>query len=143
MPEAQWLETLDRHLALALFPARTTGLLFSIFGAVALLLAVSGLFGVIAYSVSQRTREIGIRIALGAKQTDVLTMILRQGMTLAGVGIVIGLAAAFALTRVIRSLLYGIGPADLLTFTTVTIALTMVALCACWLPARRAARADP
>ena len=137
------LGTLEQHLALALFPARTTGLLLSIFGAVATLLAISGLFGVIAHSVSQRTREIGIRVALGAKQADVLKMILRQGMKLAGIGIVIGLTGAFALTRLIRTLLYGVGPTDLLTFTAVPTALAAIALLACLLPARRAAKVDP
>src|SRR5436190_6259419 len=112
MPEAQWLETLDRHLALALFPARTTGLLFSLLGAVALLLAISGLFGVIAYSVSQRTREIGVRMALGASRRNVVHMVLKQGSILAGLGIGAGLVAALAATRLLRSLLYGVRPLD-------------------------------
>jgi predicted permease len=137
------LETLDRHLALALFPARTTGLLFSVFGAVALLLAVSGLFGVIAYSVSQRTREIGVRMALGASRGSVVNMVLGQGFRLAGFGIGAGLAAALAATRLLRSLLYGVSPLDPATFIAVPLLLVAVSMLACLLPARRAARVDP
>ncbi|HEY3236830.1 MAG TPA: FtsX-like permease family protein, partial [Polyangiaceae bacterium] len=137
------LETLDRHLALALFPARTTGLLFSVFGAVALLLAVSGLFGVIAYSVSQRTREIGVRMALGASRRDVVHMVLSQGLRLAALGIGAGLVAALAATRLLRSLLYGVSPLDPATFVAVPLLLVLVSTLACLLPARRAARVDP
>src|SRR5437762_2011183 len=137
------LETLDRHLALALFPSRTTGLLFSVFGAVALLLAVSGLFGVIAYSVSQRTREIGIRMALGAHRGTVLEMVLRQGMKLAGAGVAVGLVGAFAATGFLRSLLLGVSPIDPVTFVLVPLLLLVVTLAACLLPARRAASTDP
>jgi predicted lysophospholipase L1 biosynthesis ABC-type transport system permease subunit len=135
--------TLEQHVALALFPARATGLLMSVLGAVATLLAVAGLFGVIAYSVSQRTREIGVRMALGAKQAEVLRMVLRQGLKLAGVGILIGLAGALALTRFLGYLLYGIQATDPLTFLVIPLLLATVALLACWLPARRAARVDP
>jgi ABC-type antimicrobial peptide transport system permease subunit len=137
------LQTLDQHLALALFPARATGLLFSILGAVALLLAVSGLFGVIGYSVSQRTREIGIRMALGAHRGKVVGMVLRQGLMLAGTGTMIGLAGAFVATRWLRSLLFGVSPMDPVTFALVPLLLLAVALLACVLPARRAAQTDP
>jgi putative ABC transport system permease protein len=137
------LGSLEQHLALALFPARATGLLLSVFGAVATLLAVSGLFGLIAYSVSQRTCEIGVRMALGARQSDVLRMILRQGMKLAGLGIVIGVAGAFALTHLMGALLYGIRATDPLTFFIISFSLAAIALLACWIPARRAARVDP
>jgi predicted permease len=137
------LGTMEQHLALALFPARTTGLLFAVLGAVAMLLAVSGLFGVITYSVSQRTREIGVRMALGAKQADVLKMVLQQGVKLAGAGILIGLAGAFAATRLMRNLLYGIGATDPATFCLISLLLATVALIACWLPARRAAKVAP
>ena len=112
-------------------------------GAVALLLAISGLFGVIAYSVSQRTREIGIRMALGAKRGKVVEMVLRQGMILAGAGTLIGLAGAFAATRLLSSLLLGVGPLDPLTFALVPMLLLVVALLACVIPARRAAKVDP
>jgi putative ABC transport system permease protein len=137
------LETLDRHLALALFPARATGLLFSLFGAVALLLAVSGLFGVIAYSVSQRTREIGVRVALGASRRNVMDLVLRQGLMLAGLGIGAGLLASLAATRLLRTLLYGVSPLDPATFVGVPLLLVAVSMLACVLPARRAARVDP
>jgi len=137
------LQTLDQHLALALFPARATGLLFSIFGAVALLLAVSGLFGVIAYSVSQRTREIGIRMALGARRGKVVGMVLRQGLILAGTGTLMGLAGAFVATGLLRSLLFGVSPMDPVTFALVPLLLLAVALLACVLPARKAAQTDP
>jgi predicted permease len=137
------LVTLEQHLGLALFPARTTGLLFGVLGAVALLLAVSGLFAVIAYSVSRRTREIGIRMALGAQHRDVLAMVLRQGILLAAWGVLIGLAGAIATSRVLRGLLYGISPLDPCSFAGVPLALIAAALLACWLPARRAAKLDP
>jgi predicted permease len=137
------LETLDRHLALALFPARTTGLLFSVFGAVALLLAVSGLFSVIAYSVSQRTREIGVRMALGASRRNITRMVVRQGVKLAGFGIGAGLVASLAATRLIHGLLYGVSPMDPVTFVAVPSLLLTVSLLACLLPARRAASVDP
>src|SRR6185503_1413246 len=113
------------------------------FAAVALLLAAVGLYGVLAYTVTQRTREIGIRTALGAQLPDVIGLVLRQGMRLAGLGILIGLAGAFVLTNLIRSLLFGVAPTDPLTFAIIPVMLAAVALLACWLPARRAARIDP
>lgn len=137
------LGTLEQHLTLALFPARTTGLLLSVFGAVAMLLAVSGLFGVITHSVSQRTREFGIRIALGAQRGEIVAMVLRQGMKLAGMGVLVGLAGAFAATRLLSGLLFGVSPVDPITFLAVPLLLAAVALLACWLPAQRATRIDP
>jgi putative ABC transport system permease protein len=134
---------LEQHLSLALFPARATGLLFSICGAVALLLALSGLFGVMAYSVSQRRREFGIRMALGASRRDVLRTVLGQGVRLAGCGIAVGLSGALAATRLLGSLLYGIGPRDPATFMAIPALLMTVALLASLLPALRAARLDP
>ncbi len=137
------LTALERHLSLALFPMRTSGLLLGVLGLVALALAVSGLFGVIAYSVSQRTREVGIRMALGAQRRDVLRLVLRQGLTLAGIGVGIGLVGALIATQLLRSLLFGVGPADPVTFLGIPLLLLLVAWLACWLPARRAARIDP
>ena len=131
------LGTLEQHLALALFPTRTTGLLFSLFGAVGTLLAVSGLLGVIAYSVSQRTREIGIRVALGAQRSDVQTMVVRQGMKLVVIGILVGLGGAVAATRLLRNLLFGVSPIDPVTFTLVPMLLVRCGV-ACLLPARTA-----
>jgi predicted permease len=137
------LTTLEQHLSLALFPVRTSGLLLGVLGIVALVLAVSGLFGVIAYSVSQRTREVGIRMALGAQQRDVLRLVLRQGLKLAGIGVGLGLLGALAATQLLRSLLFGINPTDPATFLVIPLLLLAVAWVACWLPARRAARVDP
>ena len=117
--------------------------LLSGFAGVALLLAAIGLYGVLAYTVTQRTQEIGIRTALGAQRPDVIGLVLRQGMTLAGLGVLIGLAGAFVLTNVIRSLLFGVAPTDPLTFAVIPVMLATVALLACWLPARRAAKVDP
>src|SRR5262249_47809659 len=137
------LGTLEQHLALALLPTRTTALLFSLFGAVAMLLAVSGLFGVVAYAVSQRTHEIGIRVALGAQENDVLAMVLRQGMKLTTIGILVGLVGALAVTRLLRSLLFGVNPIDPMVFTVVPLLLLAVALLACYVPALRATKVDP
>jgi putative ABC transport system permease protein len=113
------------------------------FGALALALACIGMYGVISYSVAQRTREIGVRMALGAARNDVFGMVLGQGARLAGLGIVIGLAAAFAVTRTMASFLYGVQATDPLTFACVSLLLVAVALLACYLPARRATRVDP
>ncbi|HKS37678.1 MAG TPA: ABC transporter permease [Verrucomicrobiae bacterium] len=123
-------------------PRLQTGLL-SLFAGLALMLAAVGLYGVLAYAVAQRQREIGVRLALGAQKRDVLSLVIGQGMKLALAGVGIGLLAALALTRVIRSLLYGVTPADPVTFAGVSLLLVSVALLACWLPARRAARIDP
>jgi predicted permease len=137
------LGTLEQHLSLALFPARATGLSFSVLGAVALLLALAGLSGVIAYSVSRRTPEFGVRMALGATRANVRGMVLRQGLRLAGAGIVAGLVAAVLVTRLLRGLLYGISPTDPATFIAVPCLLMAVSIVACLLPARRAANVDP
>jgi putative ABC transport system permease protein len=118
-------------------------LLMTVFGASALLLAAIGIYGLMAYSVEQRTQEIGIRLALGAASADVRRMIVVQGMRLAIVGVVIGLASAFGLARIISTLLYGVTARDPLVFVAVPLMLTMVALVGVWLPARRAIRVDP
>ncbi|MBO0799541.1 MAG: FtsX-like permease family protein, partial [Blastocatellia bacterium] len=109
----------------------------------ALLLAGIGLYGMMAYSVTRRTREIGVRMALGARAADVLLMFIRQGMRLVVIGVAIGLAVAIALTRLVSSWLYGVSPIDPMTFGCVGLLLGLIALFACWLPARRAAKVDP
>lgn len=122
---------------------RFTMQLVGLFGLLALLLAAVGIYGVIAYSVTQRTREIGIRVALGASKTEILRWVLKQGMMLTIAGVVVGLLGALALTRLLRSLLFGIGPTDVLTYGILAALLTLVALIACYVPARRATKVDP
>jgi len=124
-------------------PERLNLTLLGIFAAIALALAVIGLYGVLAYAVTQRQREIGVRMALGAQRRDVLGLVIGQGMKLALIGVAIGLLGSFALTRVLQNLLFEVKPSDPLTFAAVTSLLCLVVLLACWLPARRAARVHP
>jgi predicted permease len=135
--------TMEEHLRDALFLPRLAGTLFGIFGFVGLLLAAVGLYGVMSYSVSRRTREIGIRLALGSQIGGVQRLIIRQGMLLAIIAVALGLAAALAVAKLFNAFLYGVQPHDLLTFTVVPAFLIAVTFLACWLPSRRASRVDP
>jgi predicted permease len=137
------VRTIAEHLESAVFVQRMVASLLTVFGALALLLATVGLYGVIAALAAQRTPEIGMRMALGATRGDIVSLILKQGlgMTLTGIGI--GLAGAFALTRLFKSLLVGVSATDGVSFGGTTLLLMLVALAACYLPARRAARIDP
>jgi putative ABC transport system permease protein len=137
------LETLDQAVADSSAQPRFQAAVLGSFGALGLLLALIGIYGVLSYSVAQRTNEIGIRMALGASRGDTLRMIIGEGMALTGVGIAIGIAGALALTRVLNSFLFEIKPNDPLTFAGVATALVLAALAACWIPARRAMRVDP
>ncbi|HET6973964.1 MAG TPA: ABC transporter permease [Pyrinomonadaceae bacterium] len=136
-------QTLEQMLSTSVAPRKFNMMLLGIFAGVALVLAAVGLYGVMSYSVSWRTQEIGIRMALGAKRTDVLRMVVRQGMTMTLIGLALGLVGVIALSRVMVGLLYGVSPTDPLTFTGVSIVLLLVALLACLIPARRATRVDP
>ena len=135
--------TMDSYVTDAMAQARFMLTLIGIFAGMALLLASTGLYGVISYSVRQRTREIGVRVAFGADERDVLTLVLRSGMTVALGGIAVGLVAALALTRVVESLLVGVRAIDPSTFVGIPLILLLVALVATYIPARRAMRVDP
>jgi putative ABC transport system permease protein len=137
------VRTMEQVLAQSISRQRFQMLLIAIFASVGLVLASVGIYGVISYSVTQRTHEIGIRMALGAQGRDVLRMIIGQGMLLTLIGVGVGLAVAFLLTRVMASLLYGVSATDPLTFIAVSVLLTLVALLACFIPARRAMKVDP
>ena len=137
------VQTLDALLGTSVAPRRFNMMLLGIFAGVALVLAMVGLYGVMSYSVSWRTHEIGIRMALGAERADVLRLVVRQGMTMTFIGLALGLLAAFFMSRVLVGLLYGVSAKDPLTFAGVSIVLLVVALLACLIPARRATRVDP
>jgi putative ABC transport system permease protein len=137
------VRTMEGWLARSLSRSRFSALLLAVFAGVAALLAGIGIYGVMSYSVAKRTHEVGIRLALGARGRDVLKLVVGQGMKLASIGLALGLAVAVAMTRLMEKLLFGVSPTDPLTFIVVALMITIVALLACWLPARRAARVDP
>ena len=136
-------ETMQRVVADSIARQRFTMILFAAFAAVALLLAGIGIYGVLSYVVGQRTKEIGVRMALGARRGDVLRAFLRDGARMTLIGIALGGIAALALTRLMSSILFEVKPADPLTFGGVAVLLSMIALLACYIPARRAASLDP
>jgi putative ABC transport system permease protein len=135
--------TMEEVVSNSVAQKRFSMLLLAIFAAVALLLAAVGIYGVMSYSVTQRTHEIGIRMALGANQSDVMKMVIRQGMTVTLIGVAIGLTGAFLVMRFISSLLFGVSSYDPMTFVVIPLILAGVALAACFVPARRATKVDP
>ena len=137
------LHTMDEQMEQRNWPYRVFGSLFAIFAVIALLLASVGLYAVIAHSVSQRTQEIGVRMALGATGSHVMRLVFSQGMTQLGLGLAIGLAAAVAVTKVLKALLVDVSPTDPATFVATALVLTLAAAGGCWIPARRAMRVDP
>ena len=137
------VRTMNDWIDLSVAGARYRTMLLGIFAGVALLLASTGIYGVMSYSVAQRTHEIGVRMALGARRWDVLKLVIRQGMLLVVIGVILGLFGAFALTRVMSSLVFGVTTKDPVTFAAVALVLTLVALIACYIPARRATKVDP
>jgi putative ABC transport system permease protein len=137
------VRTMEERMGASLAGTRFNTLLLSLFAAMALILAVIGLYGVISYTVSECTREIGVRMALGAQTGDVLRFVVGEGMTLTLVGVGIGLLASFGLTRLMKDMLFGVGPTDPLTFVAIAVLLTAAALLACYIPARRATKVDP
>lgn len=142
LPESR-TKDMAKRLTEQVAEPRLYALLLSLFAGIALLLAVVGIYSVLAYSVAQRTQEFGIRLALGAQSGNVLKLVIKQGLTLALLGIGIGLAGALALTRLLKNLLFNVSATDPLTFATISLVLVLVALLACWIPARRATKVDP
>jgi predicted permease len=137
------VQTMDQIVSDSVAEPRFQTLLLGSFGALGLILAMVGIYGVISYGVTQRTREIGVRMALGAQPRHVLRMVVREGMALAGAGIIAGIGGALALTHYLRSVLFEIKSTDPATFTAVAVALLLIALAACYIPARKAMRVDP
>jgi putative ABC transport system permease protein len=137
------VRSMEQLVSRSVAPQRFNMSLLGLFAALGLVLAAVGIYGVIAYSVSQRRHEIGLRMALGAREGDVMKMVVRRGMALAGAGVAIGLIASYALTRLMKTLLFGVSATDPLTFTVIALSLGLIALLACWIPARRAAKVDP
>ncbi len=137
------VSTMDQRLSDSLARRRFSMLLFGVFAFIALILASIGIYGVMSYSVTQRTRELGVRIALGAQSWQILKLVVGNGMALAAIGMALGLTVSFALTRLMKGFLFGVQATDPLTFIVIPLLLMTVALLACWIPARRAARVDP
>jgi ABC-type antimicrobial peptide transport system permease subunit len=137
------LKTMDQVVARKYAEPHFQALLLGSFGAIGLVIAMVGIYGVISYGVTQRTHEIGIRMALGAQPGNALRMVIREGMLLAGAGVALGIGGAFALGRLLQSLVFGISPTDSATFVGVATALLIVAFVACYIPARMAMKVDP
>jgi putative ABC transport system permease protein len=137
------MNSIENLIADSILPQRFNLLLLSIFAIVGLLLTVIGIYGLMSYHVTSGVHEIGIRIAIGAQGRDVLRLVIGQGMRLALIGMALGVGAALALTRLLKTMLFGVSPADPVTFLAIVLLLMFVAFLACWFPARRATKVDP